>query len=68
MQYEITEDGIMSELAFLAIAAMAAVFKGLVIIYGLLWAFRHLISDRYASLDYHHTHAKIPYRPRNRYH
>lgn len=58
----------MSEFAFLAIAAMAAAFKGLAIIFGLMWAFRHLLSDRYAPLDYRHTHAQIPYRPSNRRH
>ena len=58
----------MSELAFLAIAAMAAAFKGLAIIFGLLWAFRHLLSDETATLDYRHTHAQIPYRPSNRRH
>ena len=57
----------MSELAFLAIAAMAATFKGVAIIFGLLWAFRHF-ADKYAPLDYRHTHAQIPYRPSIRRH
>jgi hypothetical protein len=58
----------MSELAFLAIAAVAAAFKALAIIFGLLWVFRHLISDTYAPLNYRHTHTQIPYRPSNRHH
>ena len=53
----------MSELLFLAIAAMAAAFKVLAIIIGLVWAFRHLLSDNNAALDYRYTHTVIPYRP-----
>jgi hypothetical protein len=53
----------MGELIFLAIATMAAAFKVLAIIIGLVWAFRHLLSEQSATLDYRYTHTEIPYRP-----
>jgi len=53
----------MSELIFLAIAAMAAAFKVLAIIIGMVWVFRHLLSGHGAALNYRYTHAEIPYRP-----
>jgi hypothetical protein len=53
----------MSELIFLAIAAMAAAFKVLAIIIGLIWAYRHLLSEDSATLNYRYTHAEIPNRP-----
>jgi hypothetical protein len=52
----------MSELIFLAIATMAAAFKILAIIIGLVWAFRQLLSEQSATLDYRYTHTEIPYR------
>jgi hypothetical protein len=53
----------MSELIFLGIATMAAAFKVLAIVIGLVWAFRYLLSEQNADLNYRYTHAKIPYRP-----
>jgi hypothetical protein len=53
----------MSELIFLAIAATAAAFKVLAIIVGLVWGFRHLLSEHGAALNYRYTHTEIPYRP-----
>ena len=53
----------MSELIFLAIAAVAAAFKVLAIIIGLVWGFRRLLSEHGAALNYRYTHAEIPYRP-----
>jgi len=53
----------MSELIFLAIAAVAAAFKVLAIIIGLVWGFRCLLSEHGAALNYRYTHTEIPYRP-----
>jgi hypothetical protein len=53
----------MSELIFLAIAATAAALKVLAIIVGLVWGFRHLLSEHGAALNYRYTHTEIPYRP-----
>ena len=52
----------MSEILFLGIAAIAAAFKALAIIIGLIWAFRHLLSAHSAPLNYRHTRADIPFR------
>lgn len=53
----------MSELIFLSIAAMAAAFKLLAIVIGMVWAFRHLMTAHSAPLNYRHTDVKIPFRP-----
>jgi hypothetical protein len=53
----------MSELVFIAITAMAAAFKVLAIIIGLVWGFRQLLSEHGAALNYRYTHTEIPYRP-----
>ena len=53
----------MSELIFLGIATMAAAFKVLAIVIGLVWAFRYLLSEQGADMNYRYTHVKIPYRP-----
>ena len=51
----------MVETIFLLIAALAAAFKAGAILIGVVWAFRSLLSQQSARLDYRYTHAKIPY-------
>ena len=51
----------MSEILFLTIAALAAAFKAVAIVIGLVWAFRSLLNQQAAPLNYRYTHAKIPY-------
>ena len=50
----------MSETVFLIIAALAAAFKAVAIVIGIIWAFRSLLNQ-HAPLNYRYTHAKIPY-------
>ena len=57
----------MSEIVFLAIAALAATFKVLAIIIGLVLAFSHLLSAYSVKLHYRHTQAAIPFRPWRRF-
>jgi hypothetical protein len=57
---------VMSELFFLGIAGAAAVFKVTAILAGVIWAFHSLLSSRSIPLNYRHTHAKIPFRPKAR--
>ncbi|MGB5276654.1 MAG: hypothetical protein WBO73_04015 [Gammaproteobacteria bacterium] len=53
----------MSELIFLAIAALAGAFKVIAILIGIVWAFRSLLSAHSIPLAYRHTHAELPFRP-----
>jgi len=53
----------MSELIFLGVAAVAAAFKVLAIIIGLVWGYKQLLSAHSVPLSYQHTHAQIPFRP-----
>ena len=50
----------MSEIIFLTIAALAAAFKAIAILIGIIWGFRSLLNQ-HAPLNYRYTHAKIPY-------
>lgn len=49
------------KLEFLTIAALAAAFKAVAIVIGIIWAFRSLLNQHAAPLNYRYTHAKIPY-------
>ena len=51
----------MSEIVFLIIAASAAAFKAFAIVIGVVWAFRSLLTQHAAPLNYRYTRAKIPY-------
>ena len=51
----------MSEIVFLTIAASAAVFKAAAIVIGVIWAFRSLLTQHAAPLNYRHSQAELPY-------
>ena len=55
----------MNEIAFLSIAALAAAFKAMAVIVGLLWAVRHLIAGT-APVVYRHARTELPFRPASR--
>jgi hypothetical protein len=48
------EGSTMSETVFLTIAASAAVFKAVAIVIGMIWAYRSLLIQHAAPLDYRH--------------
>ena len=52
----------MIEVIALTIAASAAAFKAIAIIIGIIWAFRSLLTQTGAPLEYRHTHSELPYR------
>jgi hypothetical protein len=52
----------MGEILFLAIAASAGAFKVLAIVFGIIWAYRSLLTQNGAPLDYRYSHTELPYR------
>jgi hypothetical protein len=52
----------MTEMIFLGIAGAAGAFKALAILVGVVWAFRGILMQRSAQLDYRYTHAELPFR------
>ena len=52
----------MSEILFLAIAALAGAFKVIAIVIGIIWAFRSLLTQRGAPVKYRHSRTELPYR------
>ena len=54
----------MTEIIFLGFAAAAGAFKTLAILLGVVWAFRSILMQRCAPLNYRYTHAELPFAPR----
>ena len=52
----------MSEILFLAIAALAGAFKVIAILVGIVWAFRSLLTQRSAPVKYQYSRTELPYR------